>query len=196
MTSGKAYRDHGVAEHYDFTPFSCVVDVGGGHGSLMISILTQHPVLKGVIADLQPTLEGAKQALQDAGLAERCRVVPTDFFDSVPEGGDVYVLAHVIHDWSDELSQKILSNCGRAMGKNGRLLLVESLMPEDNAPDRLKWLDLEMLVLTNGGRERTVDEYRSLLSSTGFELTRVVSTGGSRSVIEAVVGPNHGTIGR
>jgi hypothetical protein len=193
MVSGKAYRDHGVAEHYDFTPLRCVVDVGGGHGSLLISILRRHEHLRGVLVDLAPAAAGARAALHEAGVADRCEVVTADFFASVPEGGDAYMLAHILHDWSDDLCRKILDCCHRAMRRDGRLLIVESIMPEDDSPDRLKWLDLEMLVLTHGGRERTAAEFRTLLSSAGFEMTRVVSTGGSRSVIEARVGARSGT---
>jgi len=188
MAAGKNYRDFGIAEHYEFERFERMVDVGGGHASLAISILQKHPGLQAVIADLPQVTEGAKLAIQNAGLSARCRVVPCDFFEHVPAQGDLYVLAHVLHDWSDERCLQILANCRKAMPSHGKLLLVEALLLEGNQPDRLKWLDLEMLVLTSGGRERSEQEYRRLLAAAGFELTRTLVTGGSRSIIEACVG--------
>jgi hypothetical protein len=187
MAASKSYRDYGIAEHYDFARCEQLVDVGGGHASLAISILQKHSRLHAVIADLPHVVEGATQAIQAAGLATRCRVAPCDFFEGVPAGGDVYVLAHVLHDWSDERCVRILANCHKAMQSDAKLLLIESMLLDGNQPDRLKWLDLEMLVLTHGGRERSEQEYRRLLAAAGFELTRTVATGGSRSIIEANV---------
>jgi hypothetical protein len=188
MTAGKAYRDHGIAENYDFASAAYVVDIGGGHGSLMISILERHPHLSGAIADLAQVAEGAKLAIENAGLSKRCQIVACDFFDRVPEGGDVYILAHIMHDWDDCDCHRILESCVRSMKRDGRVLLVESLMSPTNAPDRLKWLDLEMLVLTHGGRERTAEEYRLLLRSAGLDMTGVIVTGGSRVIMEARLG--------
>jgi hypothetical protein len=185
MTAGAAYRERGIATAYDFSACRRVVDVGGGHGSLMISLLQQYPDLNGVIADLPAVAAGARQALERAGLSERCEVVGCDFFEHVPAGSDAYLLAHVLHDWDDDRCIKILGSCRAAMMPSAKVLLVESLLSPGDQPDRAKWLDLEMLVLTSGGRERTRDEYAALLRAAGLRLQRVIATEGSRNILEA-----------
>jgi hypothetical protein len=187
MTAGKAYRDLGIADCYDFSAFSRLVDVGGGQGSLTISILQRYPQLSAIVADLPHVIPATKLALERAGLAERCEAVASNFFEAVPAGADAYVLAHILHDWDDAACERILTCCRNAMSARSKLLLVEALVPHDDAPNRLKWLDLEMLVLTSGGRERTADEYRQLLRTAGFELTRIEASGGSRCLLEASV---------
>jgi C-methyltransferase len=185
MTAGKAYRDRGVAEAFDFVDAGTVVDVGGGHGSLLISILTRYPHLHGTLVDLPGALDGARAAIQQAGLTARCEVRVGDFFEQLPTGADVYLLAHILHDWDDEHCRRILDACGRSMRPDSKLLLIESPMSESDGPDRLEWLDLEMLVLTSGGRERTATEYGQLLQSAGFRMLGITPTSGSRSVIQA-----------
>jgi SAM-dependent methyltransferase len=186
MASGRSYRDAGVPQAYDFSKVSSIVDVGGGYGSLLLGILREHPQLRGVLFDLPSVAAGAFTQIQSAGLQERCQVVEGDFFDSVPVGSDVYLLAHIIHDWSDEAAIRILSNCARAITSGGSVLLVENVLPEDNAQGRTRWLDLEMLVLTPGGRERTRSDFAALGERAGLELLGVRSTSGSRAVLEFV----------
>jgi hypothetical protein len=184
MTGLTAKNAAPVVDAYDFSPFATIVDVGGGHGAFLTAILRAHPRARGILADLPLVVEGARARIAAAGLAERCACVPTDMFEAVPPGGDAYILSSVIHDWDEARSQRILTNCRRAMGDDARLLLVEMIIPEGDAPAVGKWLDLEMLVCF-GGRERTEAEYRMLLAATGFELTRVVATSTPASVIEA-----------
>ncbi|HTV18592.1 MAG TPA: methyltransferase [Polyangiaceae bacterium] len=184
MAAGRSYRDAGIADAYDFSTASVLVDVGGGHGTLLLSILRQQPRLRGVIADLPSVVAAAQTAIDVAGVRERCSVAGIDFFAAVPAGGDVYLLAHVIHDWDDAAARRILENCAAAMRPGGRVLLVENVLPADAAPSRTHWLDLEMLVLTSGGRERTEAEFRALVESAGLELVGVTPTAGSRALIE------------
>jgi SAM-dependent methyltransferase len=184
MCAGRAYRDAGVAEAYDFSSASLLIDVGGGHGTLLLSILRAHRQLSGVLADLPSVVSAAEGQIEAAGLSARCKVAPVDFFEAVPAAGDVYLLAHVIHDWSDARARQILENCAAVMRPGGRVLLVENVLSADNAPSRTHWLDLEMLVLTSGGRERTEAEFRALAESAGLELVRVVPTAGTRALIE------------
>lgn len=141
--------------------------------------------MKGVVADLPGVLEGTGRRFQASGLSNRCDTVLTNFFESVPASGDAYLMKHIIHDWDDERAAKILQNCHRAMGGRGKLLLIEIVIPPGNGPDFGKWLDIGMLVLT-GGLERTADEYRDLLASAGFQMTRIVPTQSPVSVIEAI----------
>jgi hypothetical protein len=185
MTAGKLHHDSAIVENYDFSQATRLVDVGGGHGSLVIAILNKYPQLSAIIADVAQVAAGARQAISRAALQTRCEVVTCDFFSSVPAGGDVYMLSHVLHDWDDDSCQRILSSCRVALGPHAKLLLVESIVASGDQPDRIKWLDLEMLVLTSGGRERTADEYERLLGSAGLRMDRIVRTNGRRDVIEA-----------
>lgn len=183
MTGFTLAVNDAVLSSYDFSSISKIVDVGGGHGSLIASILKANPKMKGVLFDAPPVIEGAGHRLKDEGLAERCEATAGDFFDSVPSGGDAYIVKWIIHDWDDEQSVSILKNCHRAMAENGRLLLVEAVVPDGSEPHFSKYMDLNMLIMT-GGRERTEDEYRTLLEASGFKLTRIVPTESPMSIIE------------
>jgi hypothetical protein len=168
----------------DLTGVERVVDVGGGRGTLLAALLEANPAVRGALYDL-PEVASTAEALAAPGVAERAEAVGGDFFESVPEGADRYVLKLVIHDWDDERALRILGSVRRAIPSDGLLLLVEHLLPEGDGYDHAVWLDLNMLVMTDGGRERTEAEYRDLLARAGFRLTRVLPTPGPISVIEA-----------
>ena len=173
-----------VVDAYDFGRFGTVVDVGGGRGMLLAAVLGRYPSVDGVLFDRPGVVAGAQGLLSAAGVSQRCRVVGGSFFDSVPDGGDAYLLKSVIHDWPDEESVEILRTCRRSMPAHGRLLLVEQLLDESPDPARTALSDLTMLVVA-GGQERTTDEYRSLLAAAGFDLTGTVPTGNAVFIIEA-----------
>jgi len=174
-----------VLEAYDFPGVDKLVDVAGGTGRLISSILSAHPRMRGVLFDLPHVIAEAGPLLDAAGVRGRCETSTGDFFRSVPEGGDAYVMKWIIHDWDDEKSTVILKNIHRAMDEKGKLLLIEMVVPEGNQPDLSKFLDLDMMVMT-GGRERTEAEFNSLLAASGFKLTRVIRTAYPVCVIEAV----------
>ena len=176
-----------VVATYGFSRFSKIVDVGGGNGALILSILKVHPQMSGVLFDLPYVVEDAQKHIKAAGLTGRCAVVAGDFFVYVPSGGDAYILKNIIHDWDDERALKILQNCRRAMAENGKLLLVEGVIPPGNEPSFGKLVDLNMLVMAGGG-EHTEAEYRALFAAAGFTLTNVVPLQSpfSFSVIEGV----------
>jgi len=174
-----------VLEAYDFSGVDKLVDVAGGTGRLISSILSAHPRMRGVLFDLPHVIAEAGPLLDAAGVRGRCETSTGDFFRSVPEGGDAYVMKWIIHDWDDEKSTVILKNIHRAMDEKGKLLLIEMVVPEGNQPDLSKFLDLDMMVMT-GGRERTEAEFNSLLAASGFKLTRVIRTAYPVCVIEAV----------
>lgn len=167
-----------VAAGYDFSQFNAIVDVGGAQGSLISTILQANPHLKGILFDLP-------EIIANVSVDNAIQTVAGSFFESVPTGGDAYMMRWIIHDWDDEKSSIILKNCHRAMPDHGKLLLVESILPPGNEPSPAKFIDVIMLLMT-GGRERTEAEYRSLLRSNGFELTRVIPTSSMLSIIEAV----------
>ena len=173
-----------VAAAYDFSGIQRLVDVGGGTGNLLATILLANPELRGVLYDLAHVVAEARHQIEMNKLSERCEIVSGSFFESVPSGGDAYLLSHIIHDWEEQKCLKILENCRRAMPDNGRLLLVEWVMPSGNDLHPAKFLDLTMLMYT-GGRERTEEEYAALFAKSGFKLTRVVPTQSPASVIEA-----------
>ena len=189
MANLTTWVNEATLSSYDFSPFSKTVDVAGGHGSFIIGILKANPMMRGVLFDLPHVIEKAKQRISEDGLADRCEAFGGDIFQSVPEGGDAYLLKWIIHDWNDEQSITILKNCRKAMAAGGRLLLVESLILSVNELSFAKFGDLNMLVMT-GGRERTENQYRELLAAAGFEVSRIARARPTLStlcVIEAVL---------
>jgi hypothetical protein len=172
-----------VVDAYDFTRFGTIVDVAGGHGRLLAAILASAPDAQGVLYDLPEVIAGASALLRENGVAERVRLAEGSFFDGVPAAGDAYVLKHIIHDWDDEPSVRILRNVRSAAAPGAALLLIETVIPEDDSASVAKWVDMEMLVI-NDGRERTAGEYRRLFDEAGFEMIGVVDTASRFSIIE------------
>ena len=181
-----------IARAYSFSGMERVVDVGGGYGELLAAILMANPKTCGVLFDRPHAMESARRRMEGASLANRCEFVGGDFFESVPDGADAYVLKSVIHDWNDERSQVILRNCLTAMHPRAKLLLVERIVPlhldTSTAHKAVARADLNMLVGW-GGRERTENEYRKLLGVSGFQVTGIFSAGPTFSIIEAVRSP-------
>jgi len=174
-----------VIPTYDFSGFRLIADVGGGHGRLLSAILRSTPQARGILFDLPSVIAGAGPVLDEAGVANRCAFEGGSFMDSVPDGADAYVLKSIIHDWDDDMAEKILRNVRTAISPNGRLLLLELVLPERATANWGAVLDMEMLV-TVGGRERTRAEFASLLARCGFRLTRVVDTATPMmSIVEA-----------
>lgn len=184
MTEFSDSISEAITRAYDFSPFKKIIDVGGGHAGLLTSILKASPDPAGVVFDLPSTIEGAKVRIAAEGLAQRCEVVGGDFFKEVPAGGDLYILKLIIHDWDEERAVAILRNIHRAMPEGGKLLLVETLVPEVNEPSFSKLFDLHMMVMT-GGRERTEAEYAALFEAAGFKFNKVTATESLMSIIEA-----------
>jgi orsellinic acid C2-O-methyltransferase len=180
MGEGSRVAAPGVVGAYDFSDASVVVDVGGGNGTLIAAILQAHPHLRGVLFDLPSGAETAESVLAAGGVVDRCDVVVGDFFDSVVEGGDIYVIKSVIHDWDDARSVTILEHCRTAMPDDGTLLVVEPIMPASVAGSQEAWgmvmSDLNMLAVA-AGKERTQQEFTELLGSAGFRLQAVTPCG-------------------
>jgi ubiquinone/menaquinone biosynthesis C-methylase UbiE len=186
MTNASVIESATIAASYDFSSIQTLVDVAGGEGLLIASILKSNPTLKGVLFDQPYVIERAKRFLEAEGLLERCQLAAGNFFESVPEGGDAYILKHIIHDWDDERAIAILKQCHKVMPDNGKVLVAEQVIPPGNQPFMGKFLDLHMLVMTPGGRERTEAEYRALFEKAGFKLTRIVPTQDEVSIIEGI----------
>jgi len=176
---------YAVLMAYDFGGIYSIVDIGGGRGTLLEKILQFNPEMRGTVFDTAATIEGATQQLGNNAWGSRCSYVSGDFFTSVPQGADAYLLSGVIHDWDDDRAIRMLGNCRRAMTRNSRLLVVDMVVPDNGVNCFSKLLDLNMLVMT-GGRERTETELRALLDASGYKLTKIVPTMAPQSVIEAI----------
>jgi len=186
MTATSVAAANAAIEAYDFKRYATIVDVGGGHGEVLMSILRACPDSRGIVADLGHVVEGAAGRIAAAGLSDRCRTAACDFFQAVPEGGDLYLMKYIIHDWDDERARTILGNIGKAIGdRSCTLVLLEMVVPEEPVPHISKVIDLEMLAMP-GGRERTAKQYAALFESSGFRLRKVFPTNSYFSVIEAV----------
>jgi hypothetical protein len=185
MTNFSELENSPLLAGYDFSSVRSLVDVGGGQGKFITSILKANPTMKGILFDLPNVIHDAEKYVAAEGLAERCQTVPGDFMESIPSGGDTYMLKSTIHMFDDEQAVKILKNCYSAMPSDGKLLLIEMVIPPGNEPFIGKILDLQMLVQV-GGRERTEGEYQTLLEAAGFKLTRIFPTRSPISFIEGV----------
>jgi C-methyltransferase len=190
MTAISEVAAASVVAAYDFGRFPVIVDVGGGHGRLLAAILAATPGARGVLFDLPDVVTGAPAVLDRAGVSSRVRVEGGSFFDSVPIGGDAYVLKFVVHDWGDDAAAAILRNVAAAASDQATLLLVEMVLPRHHREFAGNWADLDMLVFSEG-HERTAAQHRELLRRSGFHLTRIVQTVSPFCVIEASpIGPD------
>jgi hypothetical protein len=174
-----------VAAAYDFSGLGTIVDVGGGTGNLLTTILLANPNLRGQLHDMPHVAAEARTLIASRGLSDRCAVSEGSFFDDVPAGGDAYLLSHIIHDWDEASCLKIFTACRRVMKPGARLLVVEMVIPAGNEFHPSKLSDMIMLAFTPGGCERTAQEYAALFAKAGFALTRVVPTASPVSVVEA-----------
>ena len=173
-----------VAKAYDFSGVKTLVDVGGATGNLLAAILSHHAGPRGVLYDRPHVVREAPALLAARGVADRVTIEPGDFFERVPAGGDAYLMSHIIHDWNEEQCLSILGHCRDVIPPDGRLLIVETVLPMGDTPHQGKVQDMVMLVVP-GGQERTEAEYDSLLGKAGFRLSRVVPTESVVSVVEA-----------
>jgi len=185
MSELTALVEPAVLDAYDFSGLGTIVDVGGGHGSLLAGILQKHPSLRGIVFDAPEVVAGTPEKLRAAGVADRCTTASGDFFASVVPGGDTYIMKHIIHDWDDDKCRTILTHCRSVMKPGSKILVVDQVLPGRNEPSLGKFSDLIMMVMP-GGQERTEDEFRTLLESAGFTFSRVVPTRSIVSVVEGV----------
>ena len=185
MTNFSDWENSLILNSYDFSSVHRLIDVGGGQGNLLTSILEANPTMKGILFDLPHVIQSAIGHIEAKGLTARCELISGDYFESVPPYGNTYLLKRIIHGWDDEQAVALLKNCYRAMPDNGKLLLIEMVIPPGNEPFLGKLLDLHILLM-RGGHERTSTEYRTLLDAAGFKLTKIIPTRSPLSFIEAV----------
>jgi hypothetical protein len=176
MTSESARSAAAIVAAYDFSSVERLVDVGGGHGVLLGSILAANPTMRGALFDVPEVIRGAGEVLKQLGVADRCDVVAGDFFDALP-AGDAYIMLHVLHNWDDSHATAILTNCRRGLQVARKVLVVERAIAADYRDDLATlMLDLQMLVML-GGQERTEADYRALFTAAGFDLRHIVPVG-------------------
>jgi SAM-dependent methyltransferase len=178
-----------VVGAYDFTRAGKVVDVGGGNGQLIRAILHANAGLTGALVESAGMARKARARIHAEGLDERCEVLTADIFESIPGDGDLYLLGHVLHGLDDQRAEHVLRNCRRAMDTHSRLLIIERIVadqPTAGLTAQHAAIFDAMAMAVSGGRERTLEEYRSLLASAGLRIVEVLAAGGGDSIIEAV----------
>jgi len=184
MTSISGRQAAAVVEAYDFSGLSTLVDVGGGHGALLAAILRRNPSLRGVLFDLPHVVAAAGPIFEEAGVRDRVELVSGDFLKGVPVGADAYIMKLIVHDWDDERAGTILGHCRRALAPGGRVLVVDAVVDETPGSLYANLLDIEMLVLTPHGKERTEPELRRLFAAAGLRLNRIMSTASPLKIVE------------
>ncbi len=176
-----------VAAAYDFSPFETIIDIGGATGNMLAAVLNRYSGPRGILYDMPHVVRDAPALLEAAGVSDRVTIESGSFFERVPAGGDAYILSHIVHDWNEDQCRTILGNVRKAMKPDGKVLIVEFVLPEDDTPHLGKLADMVMLVIP-GGQERTPTEYDELLGKAGFKMNRVVPTDSPVSVVEAIQG--------
>lgn len=185
MTSYSMQTIPAILESYDFSGAGTIADIAGGVGHLLGAVLQRYTQATGVLFEFPPVLDGAPAMLDSYGVRDRVELVAGDFVESVPVAADIYMLKHIIHDWYDDKNEKILRNIRASMPDDARVLIIDAVVPPAGEPHFSKFLDLEMLMLP-GGMERTAEEFESLLTKSGFAMTRILPTQSSVSIVEAV----------
>ena len=184
MTALSMIDGPAVAAAYSFDGIHSVVDVGGGHGLLLATILARNPHLKGTLYEVPHVVEGCRNGPLTP-VMERCTLVSGDMFSSVPAGADAYIMKHIIHDWPDDLCVKILTACRKGVNPGGKLLVVDNVIQSGNDFSPGKFLDLQMLIFPGGG-ERTEKQFGELFTAAGWELSRIIPTAAADSIVEGV----------
>ena len=187
MTGGTEQQAASILSAYDFTDFKRIADVGGGHGALLSTVLEQYPEASGLLFEVPPTAEAATIAIAERALSDRCEVVGGDATVHIPGENDLIMMKAVIHGMSDEIGLKLLRACRDALNPGGTLLVIERVVPEHGTPSNYTMSDLNMLVMTSGGRgsQRTESQYLPVLDAAGFEHMRTIETGAEQSIIES-----------
>lgn len=185
MSSFSAAESHAILQAYDFSPFQTAVDVAGGQGQLLVSILKAYPAIRGTLLELPDVVRQAEGVFKAADVDGRCEAVSGDMFVSIPADRDLYIMKTVIHDWQDEQARALLQQCHAAMPAHAKLLVISEVIAPANAPDSSKFMDLTMLV-SFGGCERTATEFEALFDATGLKLNRIIPTHSPLKIIEGV----------
>lgn len=184
MSSFHGGETDAVLDAYNYGDISTLADIGGGNGAVMIATLQRYPAVRGILFDQPHVIERTAPILQAAGVADRCTLLGGNFLESVASGAETYSMRHILHDWSDEVSIRILRNIRKVMPASGRLLIIETVVPEGNDPSPSKLFDILMMMFPDG-MERSEAQFRNILAASGFRLAGITPTQSPVSVIEA-----------
>lgn len=187
MTNTSDISAAAVISAYDFSGIKKLVDVGGGEGYLLSAILTKYSSISGIVFDFKHVVENSEKNFKKFGIENRVEAIPGDFFKSIPEGGDAYMMKNIIHAFDDNTCVNLLNKVREVMEPKSRLLILDAVIRMDNKPSFGKLFDLQMLLGTRGGKERTEKEFNAILQESGFELKRIVDTVSPFSIVEAVI---------
>jgi hypothetical protein len=188
MATTTAAKRAAIVASYDFAAFATLADIGGGSGALLCAILKDVPGLRGILFDRPDVIERARETIAAEGCADRCQAVGGSFFERVPPGADGYLMASILHDWDDARGAAILAVVRAAMPAHGRLLVCERILaPPGSAPDPGRVMDLEMMVMNEGGRERTAEEFAALFARAGLRLVRILRIPGMHALMETTL---------
>lgn len=185
MTGATVAAISNVLPFCDLSSFKTIVDIGGGNGAFLMAALDAAGNAKGIVFDDEYVVAETEKEIASRGLADRCSVHAGSFFESIPSDADGYVLKHVLHDWNDSDSMRILTNCRKAMKNDSKLLVIEAVIPEGNVPHPGKFMDINMMAMT-GGKERTLKEFATLFDQAGLKLHSVTATNSALSIMEVV----------
>jgi len=186
MSSSSDIASAAIISAYNFSGFKNIIDIGGGQGYLLSAILSKNTLAQGIVFDLPNAVSGTMENFEKFDVVDRAQAKPGDFFAEVPKGGDVYILKSILHDWEDNDCVRILKNIHSAINENGKLLVVEFIIENNNKPSISKMSDIQMLVSTKGGRERTVQEFKEIFTEAGFNIRRVINTVAPFCIIEGM----------
>jgi hypothetical protein len=175
-----------ILSAYDFSKYGILADIGGGEGLLLSAIIHEYPGLKGILFDRKESITKAESIFIKFGVKEKIKTIPGDFFESAPDGADVYLLKNILHNWSDEDCVRILNIIKKILPDKGKILIMEMVINEDNKPSFSKLIDIQMMVFMKGGKERTRSEYETILTNAGFRINKIIPTIAPISIIEAI----------
>lgn len=184
MTDLTDFSIEPLLNSYNFSGYKTIADIGGGEGLLLANILFKHKNIRGILIDLPAGLNNAEMILQEYGVMDRAKIIPANFFQSIPVTADAFIVKNIIPNWSDEEGVKILSNIRKVLPDNGKVLLIEMIVEEDNRPSYGKIIDIQMLVCMQAGKERTRKEFQAIIEKAGLKIKRIVPTIAPFSIIE------------
>lgn len=184
MTNSSLMLSYAILSEYNFKNVKKIIDIGGGQGILLSMILHKYPEIEGVVFDLPHVVEGAVKIAEEHGVENRLETISGNFFEYIPKNGEMYLMKSIIHNLSDHQCIQILKKIQAVMPQNGKILIVEPIIENNNKYSFAKLYDIQMLVGRNGGKERTKQEFKEIISQSGLKLNRIVQTAAPFSIIE------------
>lgn len=184
MSSLSSLHNITIAENYDFTKYNSVMDIGGGEGGLLITILNKYQHLNGILLDIPATTAKASENINKHNLTDRCEIIPGDFLIGIDRQSELFILKHVLHGMNDKLAAVLFNNLDKMMRQTDKLLIIEMVIPEGNTKSYSKFNDLEMMIMSGIGMERTRDDFEQMLKQTSLQISNILSLNTGICIIE------------